>query len=524
MADQDAQSIIAADSAEQNTKADAWDVFHNSANMEDFEHHLSGLNLSKETKAKLWDLKQHSPDQGALNQNKSDPGDEPWTIMGVAKGLARSAKDVAEGAGSGIISTGLGAYNLARKGVSAAGLGQLPEAPDFVKKAAAPVQYDAQGNPIDSSTSFGVGRTGEQAAEFLVPEMKAGKLVDAANIGSKVLKIGARAASDAAVGGGVSAVQSGGDLEKAGETAITSGIMSGAFNTIGGILSSIPASSVYLKNLKFPTRFASDRVEDIVGTAIDDGILISKGGAKKAEAFENMSRAARDAEIAKHAGEMVDINIVRAPVLRLKQMADELGETKISNQISKRLQAFEEANGAQAAVPPSTTTSPVLGPTGQSITSTTPGTPAKPAQITIKAAQQAKDDFNLLAQNMFGKFSPGAGEIRKLMGAGLKNAIEAVSPEVKQLNYNTQNYKLLKNAINKYIDSNPELIDPRTAVLFLWNKPRALLYGALSNPFIRSALAIAKDRVEGSAVPAIGQGIQRTAGAMPTLAQQGPNQ
>lgn len=521
MADQDAQSIISADPGDNSIKGDAWDVFHNSTNMADFEHKLAGLNLAKDTKAKLWDLRQHSPDVGQI-QNL--PDEEGGSFLGGIKAIPKTASDLLEGAGSGIISTGMGAYNLARKGVKAVGMGDLPEAPDFIKRAASPTQFDAHGNPVQNSgvSAFEVGRVGEQAAEFLAPEMAAGKLVDAANIGSKVLKVGARAASDAAVGGAVSGVQTGGDLEKMGQTAITAGIASGAFNTIGGILTSIPSSAVYLKNLKFPTRFQGDRVEEIVGKAIDDGILISKGGANKAEAFEKMTRAQRDAEIAKHANDLVDMNIVRAPVMRLKQMADQLGETGISAQISKRLKAFEEANGATAAVPPSTTTSPVLGANGQPITTTTPGTPAKPAKITMKAAQQAKDDFNLLAQNMFGSMHPGAGEIRKLMGAGIKEAMESISPEIKDLNRDTQSYKLLKNAINKYVDGNPDLLNPRTAVLAIWNKPAALIYGAFANPFIRSALAIAKDRVEQSAAPAVGQGIQRTLGALPTLSQQGP--
>jgi hypothetical protein len=461
-----------------------------------------------------------------LAPRQQQKNDEEGSFLGGIRAIPQTAKDLMEGAGSGIISTGLGAYNLARKGAKAIGVGDLPEAPDFIKKAAAPTQYDAQGNPVQNNgvSAFDIGRTGEQAAEFLAPEMAAGKVIDAANIGSKALKIGAKVGADTAIAGGVSGVQTGGDLEKMGQTAIATGITSGAFNTIGGILQSIPTSAVYLKNLKFPTRFQGDRVEEVVGKAIDDGILISKGGANKAEFYENLTRAQRDAEIAKHANDLIDINIVRAPVMRLRQMAENLGEKGMVSQIDRRLAAFEEANGATAATPPSTTTSPVVGPNGQPITTTTPGTPAKPAQITMRAAQQAKDDFNLLAQNMFGKFSPGAGEIRKLMGAGIKDAMEAVSPEIRQLNRDTQSYKLLKNAINKYVDSNPDLLNPRTAVLAIWNKPAALIYGAFANPFIRSALAIAKDRVEQSSVPVLGNAVQRTLGAVPTLAQQGPDQ
>lgn len=460
---------------------------------------------------------------GHLAPVKVDPGEEPWTVAGVPKAMARQAKDVLEGAGSGIISTGQGLYNLTRKGVKAVGLGELPPAPEFIQKAAAPTQYDAQGNPVEPSTSFGVGRTGEQAAEFVAPGGLVSKGAKAAGVFGKAAGIGARVAGDVASSAAVTAAQTGGDVEKIANAAISSGIVSGAFSTVGGILSSIPTNAVYVKRLNFPTRFQGQRVEEVVGKAIDDGILISQGGANKAEIYENLSRAERNAEVAKYANHLIDINIVRTPVLKLRQMAEQLGENGIVKQIDSRLRAFEEANGARAATKGTaakTVTSPVLGPTGAPITSTipgTPGTPAQPAMITMKAAQQAKDDFNLLAQNMFGKFSPGAGQIRKLMGAGIKDAMEAVSPDIARLNRNTQNYKLLKDAIEKYINTNPELMNPRTAVLALWNKPAALIYGAFSNPFIRSALAVAKDRVEKSAVVPALQAVPRLAGGIPFM-------
>lgn len=443
--------------------------------------------------------------------------------QGYLDSIMGMGKDVLEGAGSGVISTGLGAYELARKGVHATGMGDLPEAPEFLKKAGANVQYDEQGNPVETSNSFGFGRGAERVGEFMAPGGLVSKGAEAASVLGRGAEIGARVLGDTAAAAAVTGVQSGGDLTQMGESAILSGLTSGAFSTVGGILKSIPNSAIYASKLKLPQRFLGERANEIFSKAVDDGILISKAGANKAEAIENLTRAERDHLINQHAGSLVDINVIRAPALKLRQMAEQLGETGIVKDIDKRLAKFEAANGAKPAIAPSTVTSPILGPNGQAITTQVPGQAAKPAKITMLAAQQAKDDFNMLAQNMFGKFSPGAGQIRKLMGAGLKDAMEAISPEIKDLNHDIQNTKLLKNAINKYLDSNPQLVDSRTALLAWWHTPLAIIYGAWSNPYVRSALAIAKDRAERSAAVPVMQAIPRLAGALPT-AVQGPTQ
>jgi len=465
-----------------------------------------------------------SPSGGSWFDEKLKTSEKPkLKDKGWLESAAESGKDILEGAGSGIISTGAGTYELARKGVKAVGLGELPETPEFIKKAAANTQYDEKGNPIPTSDSFGLGRGAERVAEFMAPGGLVTKGAKAAAGLGRTAEIGARVLGDAASSAAVTGVQSGGDLTQMAESALSAGVTSGALSTVGGILKSVPNVAIYAKGLKLPERFRGQRAEEVFQKAIDDGILISKGGANKAEAIENLTRAERNHLINQNAGALVDINIVRTPVLKLRQMAEQLGETGIVKQIDKRLTEFEAANGAAPAKAAKTVTSPIVGPNGQAITHTTPGTPAQPAKISMKAAQQAKDDFGMIAQNIYGKFSAGPMQIRKLMGAGLKEAMEAISPEIKDLNRDVQNSKLIKNAINKYLDSNPDFVSPRMAMLAWWSAPAAVLYGALGNPFVRSALAIAKDRVEKSAaVPAM-QAVPRLAGAVPSLVQ-GPTQ
>lgn len=53
----DPQSIIGSDPADMDTKADAWDIYHKSANVDEFEKNITNSKLSNDTKAKLWDLK-----------------------------------------------------------------------------------------------------------------------------------------------------------------------------------------------------------------------------------------------------------------------------------------------------------------------------------------------------------------------------------------------------------------------------------------------------------------------------------
>lgn len=457
----------------------------------------------------------------------TSPGDKRGaksspTLTDQALGLG---SDILEGVGSGVLSTAQGAYNLGRKGVSAVGLGELPAPPEWLQKAAAPVQYtkDEAGNEIPTdkpSLAFRGGRTAEQIGEFFIPGGATAKLGKAAETAVGVGKlgtlarIGATAAGEAAMAGGITSIQTGGDWEAAENAALTAGIASGAFNTVGTMLQSLPLDKLYLSKLKFPERFRGQRVDDIMDKAIGEGILISKGGAEKIGQIEKLEKVQRDALISQHLDDMVNIDIIQAPVLKMRQMAADLGETGIVQQIDSRLSNFFKAKGMKPPIPGTPAqTNPVylaLG-TGPKTIPGTPGSPGQGAQITVRDAIKAKDDFQMLAQNFFGKFSEGKGQIRKLISGGLNDALEDISPAYKEMNKDIQNSKLLKQAINKYIDSNPgTFADPRTAILAWWSVPAAVIRGVLASPYMRSALAIGTSRV-GQAAPTIGSTVGRVA-------------
>ena len=518
MADQDVQNILTAEPVPQQTKADAWDIYHNSKDADDFASKISALPVSQATKAKLWDMK-HAEAAADTNTITQDPG--------FFASATKMGKDALEGIGSGVISTGVGAYNLARKGAKAVGLGDLPEAPDFLKKAGANAQYDAQGNPIDTSNSFGAGRMAEQVGEFLAPAGLVGKGVKTAAKLGEAAELGAKVIGNAASSAGVTALQTGGDPDKI----IQSGIISGAFSTTGGILQKIlPAnSSVYFKNLVIPKRFLGERAEDVMNHAIDEGILISKGGLAKAGALADAGRDAVDAEISKYGNVQVDNRIIESPVRAISKMARSVGKNDLANRIDGQLEDFLESKGAQSAVaatPEKQVTTGILDAQGNPVMKTIPGTPAvpaKPAYLTVADAQEAKRTFNTLAKSAFGTEGTSQKQIDTFISRGLKQSMEQISPEIAELNKNAQTSLLLKNAIEKYVQSAHDVVPPRTMLLLMFNKPAALLYGAWASPFVRSALAIAKDRVEKSAIAGATPAM---AGAIPSLASspQGPTQ
>ena len=394
--------------------------------------------------------------------------------------------NAARGFGSGVASTAKGLYNLTKKGVSAVGLGELPEPPEALSKAAS---SEGEG------AAFQVGRGLEQMGEFFLPGGAVSKGVKAVERFGPVARVGARALGEAASAAGVTAAQTGGDVDAMEKAAITAGLFSGGAATLGEILKKIPVVSIYKSKLKFPERFQGERAEDILHKAIDEGILISKGGADKIRAIESLETGTRDALIGQLHGQLVPMSVVEAPIMRFRQMAEGLGETGIVSQIDRRLAAFKRANGAVPGKAAQTVTSPILGPTGASITHTIPAVPERPAMITVDAAQQAKNDFQAIAAQAFGKLQTGQGQLRKLMSTGLKESIEALNPAIKEANKNIQDSKLLRNAIDHYVNSSTEGLNPKMLLLMLWNKPLGLTYGALQNPLVRSALAIITDRV-----------------------------
>lgn len=124
-------------------------------------------------------------------------------------GMFGQAVDVIRGAGSGLIHTGVGAYELARKipGVGAV----LPETSEFWKGAA----------EAPDSVGGTIGRFGEQAAEMMIPMSKV-------STAAQALPAAGRIAAEAAAAGGIAGVQSGGDPTTMATAAGTQGVLGAA--------------------------------------------------------------------------------------------------------------------------------------------------------------------------------------------------------------------------------------------------------------------------------------------------------
>lgn len=142
-------------------------------------------------------------------------------------GMFGQAVDLLRGVGAGAISTGVGAYNLARKIPGAENV--LPPVDDFWKGAA----------QAPDSLGGKVGKFGEQAAEMMIPMSRVAKITDA-------LPAAVRIGADALTAGGIAGVQSGGDPSAAATAALTQG----ALGAGGEVLSRSGAAKAASEMLK----------------------------------------------------------------------------------------------------------------------------------------------------------------------------------------------------------------------------------------------------------------------------------
>jgi hypothetical protein len=236
-------------------------------------------------------------------------------------GMFGQAVDVIRGAGSGLIHTGIGAYELARKipGVGAV----LPETSEFWKGAA------------DAPESVGgtIGRFGEQAAEMMVPMSKV-------STAAQALPAAGRIAAESAAAGGIAGVQSGGDPTAMATAAGTQGVLGAA----GEALSRTGAAKAAAEMLKDSAagQYAQAllrgggkqgnklKAEDkLVPELIDRGVKAwtLKGLGKKAEAnVQAYGQAIDDAWRALPEGESVPVDDVLSSFGKLaesKHMLDD---------------------------------------------------------------------------------------------------------------------------------------------------------------------------------------------------------
>lgn len=480
------------------------------------------------------------------------PGYEPFTPVDqqqtlppagqqtmLQRGPFKTLGDITEGVGSGVANSISGGMKLVKKGANAMGI-PFPNSPQFLDKAGAPVQYDASGNPVEPSTAFKLARGGEQMGEFFVPGGEIAKGVEAAGKFGKLAEFGAKVGGEAASAGAITGAQSGGDVDAAKNAALLSGAMVVPFAGVEAALKAIKPATLYAPKAivdKIEDRFRGNRLNEIVGQAIDNKIVISAAGAKKARAIETMGQGERDALIAAHPNSLVNFSEVSQPLLEFRDLARRFGMTGTVNTIDSRLRAVADEHGFQPATPgtpASTVTSPVLGPNGQPITHTVPGTPptaAVPPQITVPEAQDLKNFGQSLAHDAFGRLNETADatKIHQVLSEGLMKSLETMIPEIKGINRSIQNTKIIRSAIEDYVNANPELASPRVA-MWAWFDPKAALtVGMLQSPRFRSALAVAAHNNIISNLGGVGARIAAGATVPPPTNQlppipQGPSQ
>jgi hypothetical protein len=134
----------------------------------------------------------------------------PTTMERVGNALLHNpVTDAVGGIGSGVVSTGLGAYKLARR---------IPGADKVLPAPGA--TFEAAAQPPDSFAGR-AGKFVEQGAEFLVPMGEIAKAVEG-------LPLVARLAAEALTAGGTAGLQTGGDGTAMVETALTTGLLGAA--------------------------------------------------------------------------------------------------------------------------------------------------------------------------------------------------------------------------------------------------------------------------------------------------------
>lgn len=414
---------------------------------------------------------------------------------GKLKMIASGAADAFEGAGSGVAHSAVGLRDMIAKGGKMLGM-NVPDVPAVLREAGE--------TPKDASGMFKIGKGGEQIGEFFAPSGVVNDVSKAANFGGKLghaSEAAARIGAEGLSAGAVTGMQTGGDAGESAKAATVAAAMTAPFASVNAFLKAVRPSTLYAPERfmsQIPSRFRGERADEIIGQAIDDGITIGRGGAKKALGIERAGQNTRDTLIAQHGNDLIDLDTVRKPLLGFRDLAERLGETGAVRQIDKRLLAIEKSHGYVPGSAPGTVTIPgpnpqaTLTPAGMPRTMATPAIPATPAKITINEAQELKNFSQSLAAPMYEKASESVStqKIRQLLADGFKKSIEEMIPEVKGMNRSIQNTKVIRQAIEDYIDTNPSLVNMHTVFWAMVNPKAAFLMTVAQNPKLRSTLAV----------------------------------
>lgn len=266
----DVQTILDPLPIPKSVKADAYDAYTGATSTDDLKARLDKLPLANGVKANLWDLKANETTAPAPS-TAAGPSDDSGNWL-----LHNPVSDTLAGIGSGVISTGVGAYNLARK------------IPGADKVLPAPNSYVQQLTQAPDSIMGQVGKWGEQAGEFILP---VGEAIKGAQLGADALKAGPWATralklgAETAAATGTAGIQSGGDPDAMASMAKWSAAL-GAVGAVAPPAVKALYNATVKRAITAAPRPLSQAAQDIgerYGAQLTQGIL---GGSKAIQTLE----------------------------------------------------------------------------------------------------------------------------------------------------------------------------------------------------------------------------------------------
>ncbi len=411
-------------------------------------------------------------------------------------------RDIFEGVGSGVVSTGVGAYNLARKIPGADKI--LPPVNPTIQAATQPPTHSGMEWPGQ------LGKGAEQVAEFMAPGgainrgAKAIEGVTAGVRGAPVLNALGRGVLEGASAAGVTGVQTGGDVEQMKNAGLTAGAVGAAIPAVGAAVSAATpsASRIYQSALKPPLGGQlGKKAPRIVETGIREGIPTSEAGFSTAgNRIDQINQQIEHGIQARaQAGMTVNLQSVLKRLDDLKARAQFAADPKSELDAIKAVEdGFLSGHG---------TFDPATGALLSS-------------DIPLDKAQRIKQVVGTNLRKSYGEMKSNEIEAKKQLVRGLKEEIESVFPEVAGLNRREGSLIDLEESLRRFVnrEGNHQLISPFTLLLgsslagggaasghpaegAFVGAMGVLLRMAMENPEIKSKIAIAARRASQSGIP-----------------------
>jgi hypothetical protein len=370
------------------------------------------------------------------------------------------------GVGSGVVNTGVGAYDLARKAVPA-----LPEVSPTLRSAA----------EAPNSAMGRIGKFAEQTAEFLVPGMAVSKATAAAPL------LG-RMAAEGATSGAVAALQTGGD-----SSAVVPSALFGAAAPLSGAAMGLIGRTryperIYQSSLKPPPgspKVKPADVKQMVQTGLKEGIPVTEWGLDRLYGLVDDING----KIAKVIDDGEGVTISRQKVASRTRDAEKTFAKQVNNEsdlaaIKNSRAEFLRKHEIRA---PFTKIAPSLE--GPGYTPVGKGVKKYAQPIPAAEAQAEKIGTYLQLRGKYGQLGSAEVEAQKALARGLKEELAEAFPKLKELNARDSRLLQLQTALEratKRINNREQL--PIGSVTL------STIKSIVDSPTIKSHLAIALAR------------------------------